>query len=217
MTTDDPGARLDIVPLTPELLPDLATLFSTGDPRWCWCMYFRRRGLDWSNASNDDNRADLERLATSADATAGPAPGLVGVRDGEAIGWVSVGPRADYERLAFSKLLAPVDDRPVWSIVCFVVAARARRRGVANALLAAAIAYARDHGATTLEAYPLHESRGRVSSSSAYVGTQSMFERAGFAVVETRQANAASPPRPIVRLELGPRRSGNPGRRRRRS
>ena len=122
--------------------------------------------------------------------------------DGEPVGWTSLGRRADYERLAHSKVLAPVDDRPVWSIVCFVVARRRRGQGIAVALLDAAIAYARDHGATTLEAYPVDTSAGRIASASAYHGTLSMFERAGFTVAEVRRANASSAPRPIVRLDL---------------
>jgi ribosomal protein S18 acetylase RimI-like enzyme len=126
----------------------------------------------------------------------------VAFRGGDAVGWVSLGPREDYERLAHSKLLAPIDDRPVWSIVCFVVAGRQRGQGVATALLDAAIAYGRERGAKTLEAYPIHESRGRISSASAYTGTQGMFERAGFEVVELRRWNEESPPRPIMRLEL---------------
>ena len=194
--------ELEITPLTADRIPDLAGLFATGDPRWCWCMYFRARGRDWSNSSPAANRAELERLAPDADSTGGVAPGLVAYRGGTAIGWVSLGPREDYERLAFSKLLRPIDERPVWSIVCFVVAARQRGQGVASALLRAAIDYARGHGARTLEGYPLHESRGRVSGSAASVGTQGMFERAGFRVVELRQWNEATPPRPIMRLDL---------------
>lgn len=190
---------LTIVPLTDKRFADLAELFATGDPRWCWCMYFRARGQSWAKASADDNRATLKRL-TAGD---GEGPGLVAYRGDTAVGWVSLGPREDYERLAFSVLLRPVDDRPVWSIVCFVVGRHHRRQGVANALLSAAIEHARERGATTLEAYPLHESRGKVSSSDAYVGTQRMFERAGFEVVELRQWRADTPPRPIMRLELG--------------
>jgi len=194
---------VDIRPLTLDRLADLASLFEQeGDPRWCWCMYFRARGRSWANSTAASNRADLERLTTEADDAGGIAPGLVAYRDGAAIGWVSLGPREDYERLAYSSLLRPFDARPVWSIVCFVVARRQRGQGVASALLDAAIAYASDHGATTLEAYPVHADRGRVSGASAYAGTQGMFERAGFRVVEVRQWNAASPPRPIMRLEL---------------
>ena len=201
--TSSKTAALEISPLNSEHIPDLAQLFATGDPRWCWCMYFRARGRSWANSSAASNRADLESLTTEADEAGGVAPGLVAYRDGAAIGWVSLGPREDYERLAFSKMLRPIDDRPVWSIVCFVVSGRQRGRGVATALLDAAIAYARERGATTLEAYPIHESRGRISSASAYTGTQGMFERAGFEVVELRRWNAESPPRPIMRLDLG--------------
>ena len=69
----------------------------------------------------------------------------------------------------------------MWSIVCFVVGRRARGRGVAAALLDAAIDYARDHGATTLEAYPVEVPAGRrIPSANVYHGTLSMFERAGF-------------------------------------
>ena len=133
----------------------------------------------------------------------GRAPGLVAYRDGEPVGWVSLGPRDDYERLTHSKVLAPIDDRPVWSIVCFVVARKARKQGIANALLDAAVAYAREHGATLLEAYPADTHGGRISAGSAYKGTLSMFERAGFEVAARRRANRASAERPIVRRRLG--------------
>jgi len=198
-----PENGLEILPLTSERFPDLGRLFASGDPRWCWCQYFRARARSWANASAESNRADLERLTSESDATDGVAPGLVAYRDGAVIGWVSLAPREDYERLAASRLLRPVDDRPVWSIVCFVVAGRQRGTGVATALLDAAIAYARERGAETLEAYPIHESRGRVSNDAAYAGTQGMFERAGFTIADVRQWNATSPPRPIMRLELG--------------
>jgi GNAT superfamily N-acetyltransferase len=192
-----------ILPLTPERVPDLADLFGQGgDPRWCWCAYFRVRGRDWTNSTGAENREVLE-TAVAENAAEGRAPGLVAYDGADAVGWTSVGPRTDYERLAYSKVLAPVDDTPVWSIVCFVVGRRARGKGVAAALLDAAIAYARDHGAITLEAYPVEVAEGRrIPSANAYHGTLSMFERAGFTVVERRQANAASPVRPIVRRRL---------------
>ncbi len=63
----------------------------------------------------------------------------------------------------------------------------ARRQGVASALLEAAVDHARDHGATTLEAYPVETDGGRIPSANAYMGTLAMFERAGFEVIERRQ------------------------------
>ena len=87
-------------------------------------------------------------------------------------------------------------DQPVWSIVCFYIDARRRRRGVAKALLAAAIDYARMQGALILEAYP-NRVEGKANSNSIYMGTESMFAAAGFVEVARRNAD-----RPVMRLAL---------------
>jgi GNAT superfamily N-acetyltransferase len=199
--------RLDIKPLTPERLPDLASLFEQGgDPKYCWCAYFRIRGFDFSSGSKARHRKVMETAARDG-ARQGRAPGLVAYDGGEAVGWVSVGPREDYERLAYSKVLAPVDDKPVWSIVCFVVGRRSRGQGIANALLAAAVDYARDHGATRLEAYPVETREGiRIGSGELYKGTLSMFERARFKVVARLAAPGTTTTRPIVRRTIRARR-----------
>jgi GNAT superfamily N-acetyltransferase len=199
---------LEIKPLTPDRLPDLAALFEQGgDPKWCWCAYFRVRGISFSNASKARHRSILE-TATRDGAAEGRAPGLVAYEDDAVVGWVSVGPREDYERLAYSKVLSPIDDKRVWSIVCFVVGRRSRGQGVANALLDAAIDYARDHGATLMEAYPVEVAEGqRIGPGEVYKGTLSMFERAGFNVVERRQWNPTTPVRPIVRKAIRRHRS----------
>ena len=192
-----------VEPLTPDRLPDLAALFEEGgDPRWCWCAYFRVRGTDFSSGSKARHRSVLEAAATDGLA-AGHAPGLVAYDAGVAVGWISLGPREDYERLAYSKVLARVDETPVWSIVCFVVGRSARGRGIARTLLEAGIGYARDHGAVMLEAYPIEVAEGeRVPSADVFKGTLAMYERAGFSVVARRQWNASTPVRPIVRLDL---------------
>ncbi len=97
--------------------------------------------------------------------------------------------------------------------MCFIVSRKVRGQGVAASMLAAAIDFARAHGATTLEAYPVDASTGRVPAANAFHGTLAMFERAGFTVVERRQWNPTTPVRPIVRLVLGrsrAQRSGSP-------
>lgn len=196
--------ELVIHPLSAERLPDLAALFGQGgDPKWCWCAWYRLRNVDFGRSTAASNREVLERAVDGLDPT-GRAPGLVAYRGDEAIGWVSLGPRDDYERLTHSRVLAPLDERPVWSIVCFVVARRARGTGVAKALLAAAIDYAAEHGATLLEAYPVDTGGRRVPAADAYKGTVGMFEAAGFEVAARRQFNRTSPVRPIVRRELDP-------------
>src|SRR5688500_17317208 len=194
--------QLEIAPLTEARLPDLGALFAEGgDPKRCWCAFWRVRGSGWQDWTAAKNRTVLEGLAGRD-----PAPGLVAYSESRAVGWVSVGPREDYERLEHSKVLARVDDKPVWSIVCFVVSKSVRGRGVARELLAAAVDYAREHGATLVEAYPVDTERGRVPAASAYTGALSMFERAGFDVVERRQWNATTPGRPIVRRAIRRRR-----------
>ena len=189
---------ISVQPLTADRWDDLVSLFEQGgDPKWCWCQFYRHRGLDWSNSSADVNRERLETLTRD-----GPPPGLVAYEDGRAVGWVSLAPRPAYERLTHAKLLAPVDEKPVWSIVCFVVSRTARGRGLARALLDGAIAYARDQGATILEGYPSDVKGRKVPAANLYHGSLSMFEDAGFEVVARRQFNRTSTVRPIVRREL---------------
>lgn len=126
-------------------------------------------------------------------------PGLVAFDGDRAVGWVSVAPRTDYQRIVHSKVIPAIDDRPVWSIVCFAVSQTARRRGIARALLDGAVAFARSGGATAVEAYPLALEPGqRIDANSVYTGTLAMFERAGFAVVADRASDPSSKVRRVV-------------------
>jgi GNAT superfamily N-acetyltransferase len=92
--------------------------------------------------------------------------------------------------------MKPVDDEPVWSVICFVVPAEFRHQGVATALLQGAIAYARKRGARLLEAYPI-DKKARGRDDWLWHGAKSMYDKAGFFEVARRR-----PERPIVRLEL---------------
>jgi len=96
----------------------------------------------------------------------------------------------------------PIDDRPVWSIVCFVVSRPARRSGVARVLLDAAVAYARSHGAPAVEGYPIDTRGSRTQSAWLYTGTLSMFEAAGFHIAGWSVPVGKNTARSIVRLEL---------------
>jgi ribosomal protein S18 acetylase RimI-like enzyme len=125
---------------------------------------------------------------------AGNPPGLIGYRGKVPVGWVSIGPRAEYAKLRRSPVMKPVDDQPVWSIICFVVPSEYRGQGVARALLDGAIAYAKKQGATLLEAYPV-DKPGRSNDDQMWFGAKSMYDSAGFEEVARRK-----PQRPIVRL-----------------
>jgi len=118
------------------------------------------------------------------------------------VGWCNVGPRAAMARLVRSRSIRPVDDLPVWSVVCFVVRAGYRRQGIAEELLHGAVGYAGEHGAPAIEGYPIDPRGNRVNTSDAYVGTTGMFERAGFRRVTRTDATSARLPRWLMRLDL---------------
>jgi GNAT superfamily N-acetyltransferase len=81
-----------------------------------------------------------------------------------------------YGALERFRALARVDDKPVWSVVCFFVDRSVRRAGVTEQLLRAAVEYAREQGAAIIEGYPV-EPRPRLYTC---MGSPSTFRRAGF-------------------------------------
>lgn len=187
------AARIEVHPLTKERFRDLVELF--GRPgasiaRGCYCMYYRGRRAG-AGASSAGNRRALQRLVAR-----GTVPGLLAYEAGRPVGWISVGPREDYESLARSPVMKPVDVRPVWSIVCFFVDARARGRGITARLLRAAIAHARSRGATLLEGYPVDKAQRGVPEFM-WFGAKTTFDRAGFREVARRR-----PTRPVMRKAL---------------
>lgn len=191
---------IDIRPLGDETWDALAALFREGgDPGWCWCQFWRLRSKDMSVLKVPELRERLHDQARSE-----LAPGLVAFEGDRAVGWVSVAPRDDYQRVVYSKVIPRIDDRPVWSIVCFAVSSTARGRGVARSLLDGAVEFARSHGAEAVEAYPLALKPGEtIHPNSAYTGTLAMFERVGFAVVADRASDPSSrKTRVVVRREL---------------
>ncbi len=195
------AGQFDIRPLTEATWPALEALFREGgDPRWCWCQHWRLRSKDMAAAKVPQLRERLHELAASDE-----PPGLVAFDGDRAVGWVSLGPRTDFERIARSRVIPKIDDRPVWSIVCFAVSSTARGQGVARSLLDAAIAHAVGRGAVALEAYPVViDADGEpIHPDAAFTGTLPMFERAGFVVVADRASDPSSTcPRAVVRREL---------------
>jgi len=197
--TDD-AAPIEIVPLTPDRCDDIAVLFGEGgDPKQCWCMYWRVRSNGWRVGGAAESR---DRMHALVDAEQDPAPGLLAYRDGRVVGWVSVAPREDYDRLVHSRVRPKLDDVPVWCVVCFVVSKAARCEGLTSRLLDAATDYARDHGAPALEAYPVDPGEGRIPAALGYTGLLSTFEAAGFEVVRRIDSPQSTVQRVIVRKTI---------------
>jgi GNAT superfamily N-acetyltransferase len=180
-------------PLTAARWADFAALFGErGACGGCWCMLWRlpRRSFDAGKGAG--NRDAMRALVE-----AGAEPGLLAYRGRQPIGWVSLGPRPDFPALQRSRLLKPVDDRPVWSITCLFVAKEHRRTGVSVALLQAAAAHAQRRGAALVEGYPQQPRQGAMADVFAWTGLASAFVAAGF-----HEVARPSPTRPIMRRAL---------------
>lgn len=190
--------NIDVRPLTPGRWPDVEAIFNArgcGVARGCWCVFYRHTGRSPPRPPGvtlgELRRRELEGLAAED-----PPPGLIGYRSGTPVGWISLGPREVFRRFERSPIRKPVDDQPVWSIICFVVPGQYRRQGVSRALLAGAIEYARARGVECLEAYPA-EPEGDAADDTLFWGVRSLYDDAGFVEVARRRPN-----RPIVRLSL---------------
>lgn len=157
-------------------------------------MYYRESGQQ--HPGQDVRPADVRKARMKELVSAGPPPGLIAYYEGQPIGWVALASRTEYPRLRRSPVAKPVDERPVWSVVCFVVPSEWRGRGVASALLRSSIDYARSRGATVLEGYPVDKPE-RSEDSWPCDGTKTMFDKACFTEVARRR-----PERSVVRLTL---------------
>ena len=163
-------------------MEDLGKVLRGSWGRSCWCMYPRLTDAQIRALPGPGSSAQRHREAMTKLARRRRAPGLLAYEDGEPIGWVAVAPRSEYVRIDRSRATPRVDDEDVWVIPCVTVRETARGRGIARALIEAAVAYAGEKGAPAVEAYP-RAGAARVSVDSAYVGTEPLFRRAGFRVV----------------------------------
>jgi GNAT superfamily N-acetyltransferase len=190
---NDAPLDLHFSPLTPDRWPDFEQLFGPrGAYGGCWCMWWRSTRREFEERGGEGNRGAMKALVDS-----GEVPGILAYHGGEPVGWCSVAPREQYGALERSRVLKRLDDRPVWSIVCFFVAGEYRGQGVAEALIQAAVEYVRRQGGTVVEAYPTQPKAERLPSVSSFMGMPAMFERAGF--VECARPSAS---RVVMRYDL---------------
>jgi GNAT superfamily N-acetyltransferase len=148
-----------------------------GKFRYCACMRWRLRSTQFSGSTREDRVEMLEALVRE-----GTPVGVLAYLDQEPVGWCSVAPRETHAGLERYRALARLDDAPVWSVVCFFVSARIRRRGATRGLLQAAVDYAAAQGAEIVEGYPV-EPCARLYT---YMGSPATFRAAGFRDVTPR-------------------------------
>ncbi len=168
-------------PITPSRLTDLDALFRTSSiANSCWDIWIRHAPTEErERAQLGARRSSANREEFRALAARRRAPGLMAYQGHEAVGFASLGPRTDMRRVDASRTTPRVDDLPVWVVPCLFVHSRHRGRGVAVALLRAAVGYAGRHGAPAVEGYPRAPGM-HVSDDAAFFGSVEMFRRAGY-------------------------------------
>ena len=173
---------LEFKPLTPELIDNLGTVLRGSWGSTCWCMYPRITNSEMRQLPGDGPAGPRRRESMTRLASRQYAPGLLAFGGEGPVGWIAVAPRDELNRVVRSRATPPVDDEPVWVIPCITVRKSHRGRGIAVALIRAAVAYAIEQGATAVEAYPRADDK-RTNDDNAFFGTEPLFRRGGFEVV----------------------------------
>jgi GNAT superfamily N-acetyltransferase len=191
---------LTFKPATKSAWPWLEELFGPrGACGGCWCMWWRLTRSEFDRMKGEANRRAMKKIVES-----GQTPGILAFDGARPVGWCAIGPRERYPSLQRSRVLAPLDDLPVWSIVCFFIAKEYRKRGLTSVLIRAALEHAKKKGAKIVEAYPVEPNKGPYPDTFAYTGFASTFRALGFKEVARRSATRA-----IYRVAFpGPRRAG---------
>jgi GNAT superfamily N-acetyltransferase len=165
--------KLTFKPVTAETVGDFEALFGArGGPNYCWCMAWRASSAELKDAKSPARKAQM--LGRIGD---GVPVGIVAYDAGTPVGWVSVAPKATFQK----GLGGIADDGKVWSLTCLFIARSHRKQGLSAQLIEGAINHAKKHKARLLEAYPVDPD----SPSYRHMGFVPAFERAGFEAAGT--------------------------------
>lgn len=187
--------KIRIERLTPERRDDFLRFFDhergpafadNSDWAKCYCHFYHvPRAIEWKNLDGDANR-----MAMTARIEAAEMDGFLAYAGDEVVGWLNAQPRARLPHcMARMGIAAPRVDAPPESsavIVCFVIAPSWRRRGVARALVAGALASFAARGIRVVDAFPFN-SGGSTAATDHYHGPASLFREAGFEVLTKHQ------------------------------
>lgn len=156
-------------PLTPELWPALEAVLAPDGVEGCWCLN-HRIPAGTTAPVGEPARCEMERRTR-----AGEVSGVLAFVDRELAGWCAVDPRRAIPGHDVTQAGAGDAGAGVWSIHCVWVRPEHRRRGVARALVEAAMELAAKAGAALLEAYPAAPGFGL-----DFTGSAKLFEELGF-------------------------------------
>ena len=192
-------------PVTPDRWNDLQTVLNDcADSRSCQCAWPVITSAQWRSTRPGQRRDRLhdEIDAISSSPNTCLPPGILAYLDSEPVGWTRVGPRIGQLRIMNSRIVKsgspePAESGDVWAVTCFTVRRAFRARGITSVLIEAAVRYALDHGADSIEGYPIDNAMPTHQGETSFVGTRTTFERAGFSVV-----SHPTPARVVVALRF---------------
>lgn len=171
------------------------------DANVCWCLSYRIPSKENRVLIGPARGKRVRQLLED-----GPIGVLAyDTDDDEVVGWAAVAPRAD-TTFATNRKIPHVGDDDPWAVWCIRVRPGHRKQGIAHHLLAGAVEFARDQGATVLEGYPVDNRGKKVDLTMAYVGTKALFEEAGFQQAAETDSVLDGFPRVLMRLDLTKRR-----------
>ena len=197
---------MTIIPANEASCEDLQTVFGTrGAAAHCQCQRYKLRPREAFRKFPVEERARRLRGQTRCgNRDAHPTSGLVAYLDGEPVGWCAVEPRTAFSgllrnnRVPWEGRKEDKSDDGVWAVTCVFARAGFRRAGIGQALVRAAVEFARQRGARALEGYPmLTTPEQTISWDELHVGSRSMFERAGFT-----QVTHPTPRRVVMRVDF---------------
>lgn len=183
---------LTIVPANQASCEDLRAVLGTrGAGARCQCQRYKlARGEAFEHFPAEERAHRLRMQTECGNPESETTSGLVSYLEGEPMGWCAVEPRTHYSgllrvyRVPWEGRDEDKADGSVWAVTCVFVRAGFRGRGASYALVRATVAHARERGARALEGYPMRTEPGRnVIWDEIHVGTQKMFEAAGFSEV----------------------------------
>jgi GNAT superfamily N-acetyltransferase len=179
--TATPPPGLAFRPLSPATFADFAALHERPECQGCFCMYWQFPG---DNRAWQLSDADANRAAKRALVEAGATHGLLAYDGTAAIGSVQFEPRDALPKLAGRGPYRGLDPgaHDAWVLSCFRVLEAQRHRGVARALLDAALSHLRTaHGAAAVYGYPRRGDELR--DDEVLTGPEGLFAAAGFELV----------------------------------
>lgn len=190
-------------PVRTEDAASLAALFESASNR-CHCRYLHFDGdkNDWlmqCSESADTNRRELdEAIRLERD----DGLGVVALEGEAIVGWLKVAPvaavRKAYEQRFYRGMDCFRGDRSgVFLLACALVRPDRRKRGIATAMVRAAIELARSRGACAVEALP-RRPRDAVSDEELWTIPVAALEDNGLTVV------GGEDPYPVLRIDLTP-------------